>query len=107
METDQKELPLSVAPVLTIRSIVEKLTALDREVNYLMNKAKIWKPTKKVNETRTDSEKKTNETIKEKKSNETAEEEVKPEQIVVEKEGTTDNAQEEAQPDTPEKTSGK
>ncbi|XP_028128595.2 hypoxia up-regulated protein 1 [Diabrotica virgifera virgifera] len=31
---------------LTIKSIVDKMAALDREVKYLLNKAKMWKPKK-------------------------------------------------------------
>lgn len=34
--------------VLTVRSVSEKMQELDREVNYLLNKMKIWKPKKPV-----------------------------------------------------------
>lgn len=86
MEADQKALALSANPVLTIRTIVDKLSAIDREVNYLMNKAKIWKPTRKANETKTEPEKKNNETVSEAKKEETVktEEEKKAEPVVEE-----------------------
>ncbi|KAL0266755.1 UNVERIFIED_CONTAM: hypothetical protein PYX00_009209 [Menopon gallinae] len=46
MEEEQSKLPLSVTPKLTIKSIGDKMAALDREVKYLVNKAKYWKPRK-------------------------------------------------------------
>lgn len=63
MEEEQAKLPLSEPPKLTIKLITEKMAALDREVKYLVNKAKFWKP-KKVpkkpsNETKEGSENKT------------------------------------------------
>lgn len=84
MEADQKALPLSTNPVLTIRSIVDKLSAIDREVNYLMNKAKIWKPTRKANETKTEPAKKNNETVSEAKKEEPAKTEEKQEPVLEE-----------------------
>ncbi|XP_059483412.1 hypoxia up-regulated protein 1 isoform X2 [Neocloeon triangulifer] len=44
---EQAALPLSENPKLTVRAIVEKMTSLDREVKYLVNKAKNWRPPKK------------------------------------------------------------
>lgn len=46
MEEEQSKLPLSATPKLTIKSITDKMAALDREVKYLVNKAKYWKPKK-------------------------------------------------------------
>ncbi|XP_047099616.1 hypoxia up-regulated protein 1 isoform X1 [Schistocerca piceifrons] len=47
MEEDQAQLKLSDTPKLTVKSITDKISLLDREVKYLINKAKIWKPKKK------------------------------------------------------------
>ncbi|KAF6212275.1 hypothetical protein GE061_012797 [Apolygus lucorum] len=41
---EQNDLPLNQSPKLTIKLIMEKMAILDREVKYLVNKAKIWKP---------------------------------------------------------------
>ncbi|PNF19992.1 Hypoxia up-regulated protein 1 [Cryptotermes secundus] len=46
MEEEQSSLPPSATPKLTVKSITEKMALLDREVKYLVNKAKIWKPKK-------------------------------------------------------------
>lgn len=46
MEKEQAEQKLSEAPKLSIKSIGEKINVLDREVKYLVNKAKIWRPPK-------------------------------------------------------------
>lgn len=46
MEEEQSSLPASSAPKLTVKSITEKMAMLDREVKYLVNKAKIWRPKK-------------------------------------------------------------
>ncbi|KAF4520111.1 hypothetical protein B566_EDAN010267 [Ephemera danica] len=45
-EKEQAATPLSQDPKLGVRSIGEKMGILDREVKYLINKAKIWKPKK-------------------------------------------------------------
>lgn len=47
---EQAAIPLSENPKLTIKSIVEKMATLDREVKYLINKAKNWRPPKKAKE---------------------------------------------------------
>ena len=47
---EQNKLPKSQAPKLTVKSVVEKIGALDREVKYLLNKARITPPKKKVSE---------------------------------------------------------
>lgn len=44
---EQSKLPLSSPPKLTIKGITEKMAALDREVKYLVNKAKLWRPKQK------------------------------------------------------------
>uniref|UniRef100_A0A224XE47 Hypoxia up-regulated protein 1 n=1 Tax=Panstrongylus lignarius TaxID=156445 RepID=A0A224XE47_9HEMI len=41
---DQSKMPLYETPKLTIKLILEKMAFLDREVKYLVNKAKIWRP---------------------------------------------------------------
>lgn len=46
VEKDQAEQKLSETPKLSIKSISEKINVLDREVKYLVNKAKIWRPPK-------------------------------------------------------------
>ncbi|KAK3912914.1 Hypoxia up-regulated protein 1 [Frankliniella fusca] len=46
MEKEQAEQKRSEAPKMSIKSISEKITNLDREVKYLVNKAKIWRPPK-------------------------------------------------------------
>ncbi|GLH11715.1 Major heat shock 70 kDa protein Ba [Gryllus bimaculatus] len=62
MEGEQAALKLSDTPKLTIKAIGEKLAQLDREVKYLVNKAKIWRPSK----TKDDKEKESpNDTISE------------------------------------------
>jgi len=40
---EQQKTPLTQAPVLTIRMIAEKIDALDREVKYMVNKARVNK----------------------------------------------------------------
>ena len=47
----QQKLSKTEAPKLTLKSIAEKIAALDREVKYLLNKARVTPPKKKVNET--------------------------------------------------------
>ncbi|KAG8199551.1 hypothetical protein JTE90_009392 [Oedothorax gibbosus] len=55
---EQNALTLSQTPKLTVKSIGEKLAGLDREVKYLLNKARFAQPLKK----KTEKEKKPNET---------------------------------------------
>uniref|UniRef100_A0A1B6MMN4 Hypoxia up-regulated protein 1 n=1 Tax=Graphocephala atropunctata TaxID=36148 RepID=A0A1B6MMN4_9HEMI len=55
MMVDQEKLAPHETPVLTVRSMVEKMSSLDREVKYLVNKAKIWKPKIKKEEAAKDS----------------------------------------------------
>lgn len=50
MEEEQASLPASTSPKLTIKSIAEKMSELDREVKYLINKAKFWRPPKPKDE---------------------------------------------------------
>ncbi|XP_034832599.1 hypoxia up-regulated protein 1 [Maniola hyperantus] len=59
---------------LTVDSIREKMAALDREVKYLLNKMKIWKPKKPV---KTESDNKT-ETVVEAEKEKTENQEEKP-----------------------------
>lgn len=70
MEKDQAEQKLSEAPKLSIKLISEKINALDREVKYLVNKAKIWRPPKKTEEVNNDAK---NATEKKKESKDTKE----------------------------------
>lgn len=42
--TEQGKLKLWETPKLTIKVLSDKMASLDREVQYLVNKAKIWKP---------------------------------------------------------------
>ncbi|XP_013398865.1 hypoxia up-regulated protein 1 isoform X3 [Lingula anatina] len=73
----QKDTPLTDKPVLLVEDIAVKIRALDREVKYLMNKAKTFvpkKPVKPKNETETPG----NETKIETPNNETKSEEEGP-----------------------------
>lgn len=45
---EQEALPKSSNPSLTVRTIVEKMANLDREVKYLLNKVRITPPKKKL-----------------------------------------------------------
>ncbi|KAJ8949475.1 hypothetical protein NQ318_005942 [Aromia moschata] len=64
---EQKALKKSDPPKLTVKLLMDKMAALDREVKYLVNKIKMWKP-KKVEKPVTEkvekdtSDKNTNET---------------------------------------------
>lgn len=44
MVIDQEAIKKSEPVILTVRSLSEKMAVLDREVKYLVNKLKIWKP---------------------------------------------------------------
>lgn len=64
---EQDATPFSSPPVLTVRSIAEKIDALDREVKYMVNKARVNKlnkmkdeAKKKEAENKTDEEKEKN-----------------------------------------------
>lgn len=46
MKEQQKKKASSDAPAYTIEEVAAKIGALDREVKYLLNKAKMWKPKK-------------------------------------------------------------
>ncbi|XP_063217680.1 hypoxia up-regulated protein 1 isoform X1 [Bacillus rossius redtenbacheri] len=46
MEAEQAKLTPQETPKLTLRQITDKMGVLDREVKYLVNKAKIWRPKK-------------------------------------------------------------
>jgi len=44
-EQQKKKLPTDT-PAYTVDEVVAKISALDREVKYLINKAKMWQPKK-------------------------------------------------------------
>lgn len=46
MIEDQNKIKKSEPVILTVKSITEKMSALDREVKYLVNKLKLWRPKK-------------------------------------------------------------
>lgn len=46
MIAEQNKIKKSDPVILTVKSITEKMSALDREVKYLVNKIKLWKPKK-------------------------------------------------------------
>ncbi|XP_071111379.1 hypoxia up-regulated protein 1-like isoform X1 [Haliotis cracherodii] len=69
---EQKKLKDYENPKMLVEDIALKIQALDREVKYLINKAKYWKPKTKP---KTDDKKKTNSTDKARASNETKSEE--------------------------------
>jgi hypoxia up-regulated 1 len=48
---EQNKMAKSESPKLTLKSIAEKMGALDREVKYMLNKARITPPKKKVVDT--------------------------------------------------------
>lgn len=54
---EQNKLPKNADVRLTVKSITEKMAGLDREVKYLVNKIKIWKP--KVKEVKDDKKNET------------------------------------------------
>lgn len=73
-EEEQEKNSLTVKPLLTIRSIVEKISHLDREVKYLLNKARMnkSKPKKTSDSNKTSdsgSQSDTNQTTSEDDSN--------------------------------------
>ncbi|XP_059619437.1 hypoxia up-regulated protein 1 [Phlebotomus argentipes] len=72
-EQEQKKLARNDAIRLTVKSIADKMALLDREVKYLVNKLKIWKP--KLKE-------------KKAKSNETEKKESEEEEVIAEEEQT-------------------
>ncbi|KFM81998.1 hypothetical protein X975_18921, partial [Stegodyphus mimosarum] len=69
---EQKALPLSEAPKLTLKLIGEKVANLDREVKYLLNKARFAQPIKKKV------------ADKEAKANESAQDDTQKENIITE-----------------------
>lgn len=69
---EQNAIPLSESPKLTVKLLGEKVATLDREVKYLINKARFAQPLKKKTQ-----EKKT-------KTNETAQNATEPETIIAE-----------------------
>nr|CAD7592318.1 unnamed protein product [Timema genevievae] len=62
MEGEQAALTPTENPKLTVKLITEKMAVLDREVKYLVNKAKIWRPKKSKEDTK-DSEPAPNKTV--------------------------------------------
>lgn len=58
-QTAQKKLKKSEVVQMTVKSITDRMMLLDREVKYLINKLKIWKP--KIKDTPKKSTKSTNE----------------------------------------------
>ena len=52
MESQQKKKPDTEKPVLLLEDIGQKIQALDREVKYLINKAKNYKPKPKAKPTK-------------------------------------------------------
>uniref|UniRef100_A0A1B6CKK6 Hypoxia up-regulated protein 1 n=1 Tax=Clastoptera arizonana TaxID=38151 RepID=A0A1B6CKK6_9HEMI len=46
-KAEQDKIPAYEPAKLTLKSLIEKMSILDREVKYLVNKAKIWRPKKK------------------------------------------------------------
>ncbi|XP_046664978.1 hypoxia up-regulated protein 1 isoform X1 [Homalodisca vitripennis] len=79
---DQEKLAPHETPVLTVRSLVEKMGTLDREVKYLVNKAKIWKPKiKKEDSTKDATSNKTTEKEKEDSKSEKQSDKIKIEEF--------------------------
>ncbi|CAL4121820.1 unnamed protein product, partial [Meganyctiphanes norvegica] len=78
-EEGQAEVPLNEPPKLTLNAIGEKMAALDREIKYLVNKAKIAKAKRdrEAAEAKIKAEKEAREAEKLKKANKTIEKEEK------------------------------
>lgn len=111
MEEEQAKTPLSVSPKLTIKSITEKMAALDREVKYLVNKAKFWKPKKveKKASNETKEEIRVNKTLNATEENQEKVENVEvtkdeAENTIVQEENVVDSAQSESPEETTEKS---
>ncbi|KAI2803283.1 Hypoxia up-regulated protein 1 [Blomia tropicalis] len=85
-ETEQAALPKNVNPnKLTLRAIAEKISALDREVKYLLNKARITPPKKKPIKVEEEEVKKSEEPVTEKVQTDNPEpvnEEISPDKVV-------------------------
>lgn len=75
MIKEQSEMPDYEKPKLLLDDIATKMQSLDREVKYLINKAKTFKPKSKPKVSKNKTEKSTNDTvIEDKDKKETAEE---------------------------------
>ena len=62
MTAEQAKTPLTEKPKVLVEDIARKINDVDREVKYLINKAKVFRPKEKK------KEKKTNETKTEEKT---------------------------------------
>lgn len=80
MTEEQNKLKSSDNPKLTITSIVEKINNVEREVKYLVNKIKIWRPKKK--ETPKDTKNTTSSTDQKLKKDGPAKEKAKEEKVI-------------------------
>lgn len=87
---EQKQLKKSEQLVLSVKMIAEKMAVLDREVKYLVNKLKIWRPKtapvdkkekKKSNATKKEDKEERVETEKEQDKSEQAERDEKAEEV--------------------------
>lgn len=103
----QENTQLSEDPKLTLADIGEKWSALDREIKYLINKAKITKAKKdrEAAEAKAKAEKEAKEAEKSKKRNDTTDKEnteKKKEKVIMDKEGVEEQQQEDSDGDTKE-----
>ncbi len=66
MHEEQEKTPLYEKPKLTVEEVARKIGELDREVKYLVNKAKTFRPKPKspANKTQEDTKSKENDTKK-------------------------------------------
>ena len=62
---EQKKIPAHEKPKLVLEDISLKMQALDREVKYLINKAKTWKPKSKPKASKTNKTTSNNDTVPE------------------------------------------
>lgn len=93
---------------MTVKSITDRMMMLDREVKYLINKIKIWKP--KVKETPKKAKKSTNETTESETTEEKPVEEKpveeKVEETIEEPTATNDESEHETTTTAPESSDG-
>ncbi|RWS21999.1 hypothetical protein B4U80_06504 [Leptotrombidium deliense] len=97
---EQKKLPLNQTPKLLVKHIAEKIGLLDREIKYLINKAKFTPPKRKE----TKSEDATSETPEESKESSSGDEAETTENAEASEEDLKKSTESEAESETPKPT---
>lgn len=103
MEKEQAEQKRSEAPKMSIKSISDKINNLDREVKYLVNKAKIWRPPKAKEDLNNDAKNSTEKKKETKESKDSSAEGKEDKKEQSEKSTPTDGPEKVAKPDSSEK----